>query len=121
MFSKGFGNFIDEGGFGMFPTLAFGFVLAVYAVLYLLKPQPRAWPVLGGLFGLTLGSGVLGTTVGVITTLHVLPQVKPEEVFLVLGQGVAESANNLVLSFIFLMLSGLMCTIGLARASRTGA
>jgi hypothetical protein len=121
MFAKGFGNFLEEGGWGMYPTLFFGFFLVVAAVLYLLRPQPRALHVVLGMMLVTLGSGVLGTVVGLIATAHGAVKVGAEEFSAILAIGAAESANNLVLSLIFLVLTGLLTTAGLVRVARQPA
>ena len=120
MFSGGLKTFFEDGGWGMFPTLAFGFFLVGKAVLYGLRPQPRAWPALGAFFLTTLGAGTLGTLVGLINTLRFVAR-EEQEPLKALAVGAAESSNNLVLALILAMVAGVAVTVGLVRAERAQA
>lgn len=120
MFSGGLTTFFEDGGWGMFPTLGFGFFLVSRAVLYGLRPQPRAWPSLGALFVTTLGAGVLGTLVGLINTLRFVAR-EEQQPLKALVLGAAESSNNLVLALILSMMAGVAVTVGLVRAERARA
>ncbi len=115
----GFKTFIIEGGFGMFPTMIFGGFLVAGAVLYLIRPERTAvlW-VLLCFAALVLGSGVLGTTMGLINTLHYIAKAPAtEDRVLILGVGTAESLNNMVLAFIILVKGTLLTTVGVVRRS----
>ena len=114
-------NFFRDGGFGMYPTLIFGFALVAAAAMYLLRPERRrvALPVCLGL--LTLGSGLLGFTTGMVNTLRYIQKVPPGEQLQIGALGAAESANNLVLALIFVVLAALLASIGAFRASRAPA
>jgi hypothetical protein len=117
-------NFMEAGGWGMFPTLLFGFALVVSGGLYLLRPEARWLRVTVSLSFVVLGSGVLGFLTGCVNTLHYVVRegAKLEgSALLVVGAGFAESAHNLVLAFIFLVLTGLLATVGLVRAGRVAA
>lgn len=116
-------NFMEAGGWGMFPTLIFGFALVATAGLYLLRPEARWLRVTVSLCFVVLGSGVLGFLTGCVNTVHYVVRTGATEggPFIVLAAGFAESAHNLVLAFIFLVLTGLLATVGLVRAGRVAA
>ena len=120
MFSDGLSGFFRDGGFGMWPTLLFAFPLVALAVLYALRPEKRAVPVLWNLGMLVLGSGVLGTWVGIINTLRYIQRedVPAAERLGILALGAAESLNNLVLALIFVVLTLLVTAVGTYRGSR---
>lgn len=117
-------NFMEAGGWGMFPTLLFGFALVASAGLYLLRPEARWLRVTVSLSFVVLGAGTLGFLTGCINTLHYVVQhasTLEGGPFLVVAAGFAESAHNLVLAFIFLVLTGLLATVGVVRAGRVAA
>jgi hypothetical protein len=119
MFREGLGNFYNEGGWGMWPTTFFGFFLIAWAVLFAWRrAAPVMRPVLTTLNLLVLGAGVLGTTVGLIATLRGARQVEPGDRLLLVCAGTAESLNNLVLAFIFVMLTLCITALGQWRATR---
>jgi hypothetical protein len=112
----GFKTFIIEGGWGMFPTMIFGAFLVGGSVLYLIRPEKKAvLPVLLCFAALVLGSGVLGTTMGLINTLHYVTKDGVEERMRIFGVGTAESLNNMVLAFILLVKGMLLTTVGVVR------
>jgi hypothetical protein len=119
MFREGLGNFYNEGGWGMWPTTLFGFILIAWAVLFASRSaEPKMRSVLTTLNLLVLGAGSLGTTVGIITTLHYVREVEAGDRFLLVCAGTAESLNNLVLAFIFVMFALCITAVGQWRASR---
>ena len=63
-------NFFTVGGLGMYPISVHGFLLLASALLLALRPERRFVPLVVSLALLTLGSGVLGTLVGIVTTFH---------------------------------------------------
>lgn len=109
------GLFFSEGGFGMYPTLVFGFLLMASAVLSLRQPE-RRWLtfVLGAL---TVASGVLGTSMGLINTMKYVAKTTPDERLAILAQGTAESLNNLVLAMILLVLALLVSGVAAFRSA----
>ena len=52
-------NFWTQGGFGMYPTTFWGFLLLLYAGLYVLRPQERFLRAVAILAFMTLASGTL--------------------------------------------------------------
>ena len=110
-------DFFKAGGWGMYPTSLFGFLLIAAAVVLALRPERRfAWLVVA-LGAVTQGSGMLGTSMGVITTFHYLGQVPEPKRLLIAAYGCAESLHNLVLSLILVVLASLIAAIAAARAA----
>lgn len=111
-------NFFQAGGWGMYPTSISGFLLAASAVLYLMRPDRRFVPVVASLAAVAFGAGLLSTCVGIVNSLHYLPQVPQPDQVKIAGLGISESLNNLVLALIILVPSGLVFAAGSLRATR---
>lgn len=114
-------NFFRDGGFGMWPTVLFGFFLVAVSGLYALRPEKRFVLLAAALGAATASSGVLGASVGIINTMRAAVAGKPEELTQIAALGTAESLNNVVLAMILFVLSSLLCVVGAARAARTQA
>ena len=115
------GNFFEEGGFGMYPTMIFGFFLVAAAVFTLLRPE-RRWPLVVSLGVATFGAGLMGTTVGLINTMKYVAHKAPEaERLQFLAQGVAESLNNLELALFMVIPTALVCCAAALRSLKTTA
>lgn len=117
-------NFMEAGGWGMFPTLIFGFALVASAAVYLFRPEARWGRVTVSLSLVVLGAGVLGFLTGCVNTVHYVVRTGGKDdggPLLVLAAGLAESAHNLVLALIFLVLTGLLSTAALVRAGKAAA
>lgn len=113
--------FFEAGGWGMFPTLLFGFLVVASAVLYVLRPERKNVALVVSLSALTLGAGLLGTTVGVINTVYYSAKVEAGDQLKVIAQGSGESLHNLVLALMILVLTALLTSVGAFRASRRPA
>jgi dipeptide/tripeptide permease len=112
------GTFFRDGGWGMYPTTLFGFLLVAAGVLCLLRPERRFVPLVLCLGALTLSSGLLGTTTGLVNTFHYLPRVQEvDQRFTIAALGCAESLNNLVLALILLTLTGVLGAVAALRAA----
>ena len=98
-------NFFQAGGFGMYPTLLFGFLLVGSAVLFLLRPERRFELLVVSLGVVTLAAGLLGCSVGIIKSA------------LYLGQ-VAEPERLKILALILIVVAGLVTTAGALRVAR---
>ena len=110
-------HFFRDGGFGMYPTVVFGFLLVAASALCLMRPERRI-AVLAAVLGVaTLGSGMLGTSMGLITTFHYLPQVPLEQRLTIAALGCAESLNNAVLALILVVLAALLGAVAAARVA----
>jgi dipeptide/tripeptide permease len=102
-------TFFRDGGWGMYPTTLFGFLLVASGVLCLLRPERRFVPLALCLAALTLSSGLLGTATGVVNSFRYLERVpEVDQRFTIAALGCAESLNNLVLALILVTLTGVL-------------
>ena len=109
-------TFFHDGGWGMYPTTGFGFLLIASAVLLALRPERRWMPLVTSLGVVTFASGLLGTSVGIVKSFHYLPEVARAEQLEIATLGCAESLNNLVLALIIVVLAGLIASVAALRA-----
>lgn len=112
-------TFFSDGGWGMYPTSLFGALLLGAAVLYAVRPDRRFVPLLVSLGVVAIASGVLGFSVGVITTFRYVAGIPAAQQHPVTLIGFAESANNIVIALVAIVLSGLIAAIGGLRIART--
>jgi len=111
-------NFWTQGGFGMYPTAFWGFLLLLYAGLYLLRPQERFLRAVAILAFMTLASGMLGTAIGVMTAFRYAATVAPELAARSACYGSAMSLHVVVLALILVILGGIVTAVGLRRQAR---
>ena len=115
-------NFFRDGGFGMWPTVLFGFFLVATAGLYALRPERRFLQLAAVLGASTFGSGILGASVGIINTMRTAASwAKVEERPQLAMVGAAESLNNVVLALILFVLASLVVAVGSLRAAKSPA
>lgn len=99
------------GGWGMYPTTFIGLVLLVAAIQYARHPDRRRLAVARNLNVLTLLSGSLGVTAGMIKTcLHV-----PSDQLHLVVIGFGESLNNIALALCLVAIARIITTLGAAR------
>jgi hypothetical protein len=110
-------HFFRDGGFGMYPTVVFGFLLVASGALCLLRPERRFAAVAAVLGVATLASGLLGTCVGLITTFRYLPQVALDQRLTIAALGCAESLNNAVLALILVVFTAILGVLATARVA----
>jgi hypothetical protein len=110
------GEFFSNGGFGMYPTLLFGFLLVVCSIVFLFRPEPRYLASLVGLGATTGAAGLLGFCTGVMNTLRYAVTLAPEEQFKVAALGCKESLHVVVLALFLLVVAGLFASLGAVRA-----
>jgi hypothetical protein len=108
-------EFFSAGGFGMIPTLLFGFLLIACSILFMFRPEPRYLALLVGMGATTFSAGLLGTCSGVMNTLRYLKHIPSEEWFKVVAAGCSESLHVLFLALILMVVSGLFVSIGAVR------
>lgn len=111
-------NFFTAGGYGMYPISIDGFLLVAAALFLALRPERRLVPLVASLALLTLGSGVLGTAVGVVTTLHYVARL-PTGQIQALVMGIAEASHCLVLALLLMIAALGLVSIAAWRVSRT--
>lgn len=115
-------TFFAEGGLGMYPTFAFGLLLVAVAIAYAWRPARRLLALYSVLGVVELACGVLGLTLGIVTTFLYAAKFPPESQYSVSLLGVAESLHNLVLSLAMLVLATIVLAGGILRAAlRPGA
>ena len=110
-------TFFREGGFGMYPTLAFGLLLLAVGVAYALKPERKLVSLFTILGIVEFLAGSLGTVMGAVTTFMYVSKVPPAQQYTTTLLGLAESFHNLVLALVFVVLSTLVLAAGSLRAA----
>ncbi len=112
-------HFFAEGGFGMYPTLAFGVLLLAVGAFDAIKPERRSNALFVTLGLVVFGCGALGFTLGVVTTPYYVAKLPPAERYATALMGVAESLHNVALALFFIVLSTLLLAVGAARTARS--
>lgn len=109
-------TFFNDGGFVMIPILLAGFLLTALSTLQALRPLTTRWRTLQLLAGVVSTLGVLGFVMAVVTTIRNSSEAPDwtQRAHMLVG-GVGESANNLTLMLVFLLISAVACTIGSMR------
>ena len=110
------GHFFEDGGFTMIPILVLGFVLVGVAGLDALRPGARLRGVIVSLGAAMAAAGGLGFVMAVVATLRGTQQVtdNADRIVIIIG-GFAESANNLVIALVFLVLTAMISAVGAFR------
>ena len=110
-------NFFTVGGLGMYPISVDGFLLLASALLLALRPERRFVPLVVSLALLTLCAGVLGTLVGIVSTLHYVATTSTGQVQTLI-MGAAEASHCLVLALLVISAALALTAIAAWRASR---
>jgi hypothetical protein len=108
-------NFWTQGGFGMYPTIFWGFLLLVYAGLYVLRPGERYLRAVAILAFMTLASGMLGTAIGVMAAFRYAATVAPELAARSACYGASEALHVVVLALILVIVGGMVTGAGSRR------
>ena len=110
-------EFMEAGGLGMYPTLAFGLLLTGLGVAHAVRPGRRLMTlfIIHGFVVMALGS--LGTIMGFIQTFYAVPRLPEVEQYPTMLMGLAESLHNLMLALIFIVLPTLILSAGALRAA----
>jgi hypothetical protein len=114
-------EFFRDGGWGMYPTVLFGFLLVASGFLYLVRPESRYVAVVFCTALLTVGAGLLGTLTGLIATFRYLDHVPQPDQMKIAALGCAESLNDIVLALILVVIAGLPTLAGVIRSIRRPA
>lgn len=110
-------NFFENGGYGMYPTMLFGFVLVLSACLYGLRPQARIVPVVVTTGCLTVASGLMGTATGLMHVFRYVQYVSADDAVKVAAMGCAEAINNIVLALVLAVVAGMIMLAGVVRTA----
>ena len=108
-------NFWTQGGFGMYPTAFWGFLLLLYAGLYFLRPQERFLRAVAILAFMTLASGAFGTALGFMIAFRYAATVAPELAARSACYGSAMALHVVVLALMLVILAGIVTGIGSRR------
>ncbi|HXI58826.1 MAG TPA: hypothetical protein VNO55_22320 [Polyangia bacterium] len=103
-----------NGGWGMYPTLAFGMLMIGVSLAYAFKPERRFIPLQISLGIMTLVAGSLGFVTGLIKSLGAIHQVPEGRRFIWLI-GLGESLNNVALALTLVVLAALAVSVGALR------
>ena len=96
-------DYFRLGGWGMYPTLFLWLWSLAQCVRTAISRDKHRLPlVFFGMFA-CVGSGVLGFTTGVITTINYIQQVPPDERVTTFLIGLGESAHNIGLAFVLII------------------
>lgn len=106
------------GGWGMYPTLFFGAIAIIAALVYAMRPERRFVPIVAASSLLTLTSGLLGFVTGCIATAQYVERVSDQTLIVV---GVGESLNNVALALVLIAFALLAVTLGALRIARVPA
>lgn len=108
-------DFYESGGYGMYPTTLFGFVLVLAACLYLFRPQARFVPVVVTAGCLTVASGINGMATGLMHVFRYVQYVDAADAVKVAALGCAEAITNVVLAAVLVVIGGLVMLAGFVR------
>jgi hypothetical protein len=108
-------EFFNEGGWTMLPTALFGFLAVGSSLLIAWKPERRFVPLLLSLGTLTTVAGISGTVMALIGVLKAAAHYSGEDRYTIVLAGTAESLNNAVLAFVFVVVAILAASSGAVR------
>jgi hypothetical protein len=108
-------EFFIAGGFGMYPTLVFGFLLVGCSILFMVRSELRYLAPLLGLGASTASAGLLGFCSGVMNVLRYLKNVPADERLMAIALGTEESLHCVMLALVLLVVAGLFVAIGAVR------
>ncbi len=108
-------QFFNDGGFTMVPILLLGFCLVGASGLDAFRPAAKLRSVMLSLAAVVGTTGTLGFVMAVNTTLRNSLEAGDEVRMKMIIAGVSESANNLVLALVFLVLAALISAVGAFR------
>jgi heme exporter protein D len=109
-------DFFAAGGWGMYPTTVFGFLLIAAAALHAFRPAERTLRLSAVLGAVTLAAGWLGAAVGVCVSARYLEKVPKPDQLGIFALGIEESLHNVVLALILFVVAGLLVALGVLRA-----
>jgi hypothetical protein len=113
-------DIIVEGGWGMYPVLAFGAVSLLVSLRYALAPRRDWLPLIVGFATVTVLAGVLGAFRGVQTGIAHLDPNAPVDAWQQLSN-LRESLHNVVVALVIATVDALLATVGTYWTARSAA
>jgi hypothetical protein len=112
-------EFINEGGWGMYPTLIFGLITATTAARFAWTPERKRLGFIAGMWATTLVQIAHATWTDFAAVFRVLSgdAIPREQLVRVLFEGLKECTRPGILGGLFLVASILFVSIGTQRAS----
>jgi hypothetical protein len=114
-------DFYASGGWGMYPTTLFGFVLVLAGCRYLFRPQSSLLRIIATSAVLTASSGVLAMCTGLLIVFTYVQSVPPADAAKVAVVGAAQAMVNIVFALILVNLGAIPTLIRLIRDARRAA
>ena len=114
-------DFFIEGGFAMWPILAFGGIFLFVAVRFAIRPDRAHLPMLGLMGGATLTASLVGVFVDIAQVMSVLGGPKfagHPEWKMILLQGIKECTRPGTFGGGLVVLGCVIAAIGAARLAR---
>jgi hypothetical protein len=108
------------GGWGMWLVLASGSALVVASLRWAAAPDRRGLPLLFGLGVVTLASGALGFTTGLIASCFAIDRVAADQRHIVV-LGLGESLTNVAFALAFVLVAAVAASLGGWRLARDEA
>lgn len=108
-------EFYQEGGWGMYPVTVFGFFYFATVVLSVMRPGSQSGARLFSLGGCTVGAGVLGTCMGIMSTARFVERAPAPEQLVSAMLGLGESTHVLALSMLLFVPATLVLALGTLR------
>ncbi len=113
--SAAWDNFYEVGGWGMYPTTFFGFLLLLSACIYMFRPERRFLPVVVTTGILTFSAGLVATFSGLKIGFTYVQYVDPGKAAQVAALAVAHASSNIVFALILVILGGMATLKGIIR------
>jgi hypothetical protein len=108
-------SFYASGGYAMYPTTVFGFLLVLAACGYAFQPEKRFIPVVVAAGILTIASGMCGTFMGLMTVFTYVQSVEPALAAKAATVGSARVFANALFAFALVLAAGLAMLAGALR------
>ena len=109
------GDFFNEGGFTMYPTMLFGLLAVLSSLVLAARPEARYVPMFISLCALTVMTGFLGTMVGVTGLVKASANAAPADMQMIMTACATQALNSLLLASGLVVVGILGATSGAVR------
>ncbi len=106
------------GGYGMWPTLAFGVAALGLSARHAVKPKAELLPLIVGVGTATLLAGALGFVSGLMASARCISELPIAERGPIFLEGLGESLTNMALALMILVLVALATGVGSYRIAQ---